>query len=65
MININEWPNEINFLGHVLTNRVCKLSMGNVVSATNSVIYDVSVTTGQRRGAGTDANVFLTIVGKH
>lgn len=28
------------------------------------VTYKVSVTTGDRRGAGTDANVFINIVGK-
>jgi len=37
--------------------------MDIVASARNSVIYDVSVTTGKRKGAGTNANIFLTITG--
>ena len=53
------------FLDTFSNNSVCKLNMGSGVSKRNSVIYDVSVITGKREGAGTDANVFLTITGKY
>ena len=39
-------------------------SMKSTLEGEDLSIYCVSVTTGKRKGAGTDANVFLTITGK-
>jgi PLAT/LH2 domain len=44
---------------------VRELPVSDVVVDCTTVIYEVKVITGDRRGAGTDANVFIVLYGEN
>lgn len=54
--------------GNILSNRtgkICIEQKEKIFVNFSEVTYKVHVFTGNKRGAGTDANVFLTIYGEH